>query len=406
MHCRFCGTELKTEFIDLVNSPPSNSFLTAAQCNMPEVFYPLRLFVCHNCFLVQIGEHKACRAIFSDDYIYYSSFSSSWLRHAENYVEMIVSRLGLDASSEVLEIASNDGYLLQYFVARGIPCCGIEPSAKTGEAATKRGVKSLCAFFSLELATRLKAAGHKPDLIIGNNVLAHVPDIRDFVQGLKMLLPPRGLVTMEFPHLMRLVAENQFDTIYHEHFSYFSLTTVRRIFAEFGLTIFDVQELPTHGGSLRIYAGHPNVWPETDALHALCDREAEAGLGTLAYYEGFQAKADTIKNDLLAFLIEQKRHGRSVAGYGAAAKGNTLLTYAGVRQDLLPFIVDISPHKQSMFLPATHIPVTAEEQLVRHKPDFILILPWNIKEEIMAQLSYVREWGARFLVAVPGLQVF
>ncbi|MCP3890805.1 MAG: class I SAM-dependent methyltransferase [Desulfobulbaceae bacterium] len=408
MKCRFCSEELTHEFVDLVNAPPSNSFLTRKQLNEPEIFFPLRLFVCDNCFLVQIDEYKKSDDIFNQEYAYFSSFSKSWLNHAKKYVEMIVNRMGLSAISNVVEIASNDGYLLQYFKEKQIPCLGIEPSATTAQVAREKGVDTLEAFFGADLAEKLSQNGKKADLIIGNNVLAHVPDINDFVKGLKLYLKSGGVVTMEFPHLMRLVEENQFDTIYHEHFSYFLFHTVRRIFAKHGMILFDVEELKTHGGSLRIYARHDDddSKPVTSNVAELLEKETARGMMELNYYCNFQKKADKVKYALLSFLLEQKKNGKKVVAYGAAAKGNTLLNYSGIKKDLISFVVDTSPHKQGMFMPANHIPVVSERRIREMQPDFVLILPWNIKDEIIDQLSYISQWGGGFVVAVPELQIF
>jgi len=408
MKCRFCQHELQHEFIDLVNAPPSNSFLTKEQLNDPEVSYPLKLYSCDKCYLVQIDEYKKSSEIFDQDYAYFSSFSTSWLDHARKYVDMITDRLGLSAVSHVMEIASNDGYLLQYFVQRHIPCLGIEPSANTAQAAREKGIDTLEEFFGVEFATDLAQKGKKADLIIGNNVLAHVPDINDFVSGIKIALKNNGVVTMEFPHVMRLVEDNQFDTIYHEHFSYLSFHTVRRIFAEHGLVLFDVEAIATHGGSLRIYARHDNDDSKsvTPNVAELLEKEATRGMLTLDYYLGFQQKADKVKYELLLFLVEQKKTGKNVAAYGAAAKGNTLLNYCGVKKDLIEFVVDASPYKQGMFLPGSHIPVVKEDEIIRSKPDYVLILPWNIKDEIMEQLSYIRKWSGKFIIAIPRMKIF
>lgn len=407
MNCRFCKTPLEHKFIDLVNSPPSNSFLTKDQLNEPETFYPLQLFVCENCFLVQIDEYKKSQEIFSNKYVYFSSFSKTWLEHAQSYVEMITDRLVFASDSFVIEIASNDGYLLQYFKEKDIPCLGIEPAKSTAEEARQKGINVTSDFFGVRLAKKLGEQGQKADLLIGNNVLAHVPDITDFVKGLKIALKQQGVITMEFPHLMRLVAENQFDTIYHEHFSYLSFHTVQRIFAEYGLELFDVEELSTHGGSLRIYAKHAE--DDTKQIHSnvsiLMNAEISAGMSDISYYQGFQNKADEIKYSLLCFLIEQKRFSKKVIAYGAAAKGNTLLNYCGVKKDLIDSAVDVSPHKQGMFLPGSHIPVVSEQIVKKLKPDFVLILPWNIKDEIMDQLDYIREWDGKFVVPVPKLKI-
>ncbi|MCK4347440.1 MAG: class I SAM-dependent methyltransferase [Thermoplasmatales archaeon] len=408
MKCRFCNMPLHYEFIDLVNVPPSNSFLTKDQLNEPEVFYPLKLYVCENCFLVQIDEYKKSDEIFSQDYIYFSSYSKTWLDHAKKYVDMITGRLRLGAESHAMEIGSNDGYLLQYFLEKQIPCLGIEPSANTAQAAREKGIETLEEFFGAEFAESLANDEKKADLIIGNNVLAHVPDVNDFVKGLKIALKPDGVVTMEFPHLMPLIEENQFDTIYHEHFSYLSFHTVRRIFAEHGLILFDVEELSTHGGSLRIYARHDedDSKPVTPNVTVLLEKEVAKGMLQLDYYLNFQQKADKVKYALLAFLLEQKEQGKKVAAYGAAAKGNTLLNYCGVKKDLIEFVVDASPHKQGKFLPGSHILVVKEDEITRLKPDYILILPWNIKDEIMEQLSYIREWDGKFVTAVPKMDIF
>jgi len=407
MKCRFCNHELKHEFIDLVNSPPSNSFLTQEELNQPEGFFPLKLFVCERCFLVQIDEYKKSDEIFSDKYIYFSSFSKSWLEHAESYVEMITRRLQLTYKSYVVEIASNDGYLLQYFREKNIPCLGIEPAKKTAEVARNKGIEVITEFFGVKLAEELAKQGRLADLLVGNNVLAHVPDINDFVKGLKMVLKKDGVVTLEFPHLLQLVKENQFDTIYHEHFSYLSFHTVQRIFAAHGLHLFDVEELSTHGGSLRIYAKHREDGSKymTSNVADLLDREKAAGMTTLAYYQDFQGKANVVKYSLLSFLLEQKKCGKKVVAYGAAAKGNTLLNYCGVKKDLIEFVADASPYKRGTFLPGSHIPVVSEDLIRKTRPHFVLILPWNIKDEIMEQLQYIKEWHAKFVIPIPKLSV-
>jgi len=377
------------------------------ELNQPEVFYPLKLFVCQKCFLVQIDEYKKSEEIFSDKYAYFSSFSSTWLEHARQYVEMITPRLGLDRESLVVEIGSNDGYLLQYFKEKSIPCLGIEPAKSTADAARDKGIEVVSEFFDIKLSERLVKERRKADLILGNNVLAHVPDINNFVEGLKILLERNGVITLEFPHLMRLVEENQFDTIYHEHFSYLSFHTVTRIFSKHGLVLFDVDELPTHGGSLRIYAGHQEdsskeLSPNVEALNA---KEYAAGMDDIAYYLGFQEKTNKVKYELLSFLLAQKREGKKVVAYGAAAKGNTLLNYCGVKKDLIEFVADASPHKQGKFLPGSHLPIVKEERIRELKPDYVLILAWNIKKEVMEQLSYVREWGGRFVVPIPEIAI-
>ena len=408
MQCRFCKTTLEHVFIDLVNSPASNSFLTAEELNEPETFYPLKVYTCHQCFLVQVDEYKKSDSIFDSNYLYFSSYSSSWLKHASDYVDLMTDRFGYDENSLVMEVASNDGYLLQYFLKKGIKVMGVEPTANTAEVAMGKGIKTIIEFFGVELADRL--ANHwdvKADLLLGNNVLAHVPDIMDFVAGMKIILKDDGVITMEFPHLMQLVDNNQFDTIYHEHFSYLSLYTVKQVFESQGLELFDVDELPTHGGSLRIYAKHQEDTTKTisDNVASLLQKEISKGLNTLAYYDHFQQKALKVKLDLTNFLIQQKRAGKKVAAYGAAAKGNTLLNYCGVKNDLIDFVVDANPHKQDKFLPASHIPVVNEEYLKNARPDFVIILPWNLKEEITAQLDYIKQWGGQFVVPIPELQV-
>ena len=408
MKCRFCGHTLEKVFIDLINAPPSNSYLTKEQLNEPEAYFPLRVFVCEHCWLVQIDEYKKSDEIFSEDYAYFSSYSQSWVKHAEDYVEMICKRLSLSKSLRVMEIASNDGYLLQFFVAKGIPCFGVEPSAGTAEAAEIKGIESIIDFFGSNLADRIVKERGKQDLVIGNNVLAHVPDINDFVGSLKTVLSDAGTITMEFPHLLRLIQCNQFDTIYHEHFSYFSLNTVEKIFLAHGLKIYDVEELTTHGGSLRIYASHVNNDSRgvTSEVESIKEKEKEFGLLDSKIYDSFQKKADAVKNSFLSFLLEQKRMGKKIVAYGAAAKGNTLLNYCGIKgTDLIEFVVDASPHKQRKYLPGSHIPIVPEQRISDDKPDIIVVLPWNIKEEITAQLSYVTNWNCQFIVAVPKLEL-
>ncbi len=406
MKCRFCQHELTHEFIDLVNSPPSNSFLSKEQLNKPETFYPLKLFVCEKCWLVQIDEYKKADEIFSQEYAYFSSYSTTWLQHAKNYVDMITERLGLDRTSFVVEIASNDGYLLQYFQEKQIPCMGIEPTKCTAQVCWEKGISVIEDFFGEKLAGELSKNNKKADLLLGNNVLAHVPNINDFVIGLKIALKPDGVVTVEFPHLMRLIEQNQFDTIYHEHFSYFSFHTVKAIFASHGLELFDVEELSTHGGSIRIYAKHQEdiTRSVSDRVAALEKEEIQRGMLNLSYYQSFQKQVNRVKNDLFSFLIKQKQQGKVVAAYGAAAKGNTLLNYCGIKKDLISFVADASPYKQGKYLPGSHIPVFSQDKLREIKPDVILILPWNIKDEIMEQLAYVREWGAKFVIPIPELE--
>lgn len=409
MQCRFCKTELEHVFIDLVNSPASNSFLSKEQLNEPETFYPLKVYTCHQCFLVQVDEYKKSDAIFDSNYVYFSSYSNSWLKHAKAYTDMMTDRFGYNENSLVIEVASNDGYLLQYFKEKNIPVMGIEPTANTAEVAIGKGIKTVIEFFGAELADRFSNNWDvKADLLLGNNVLAHVPDIVDFVLGMKLILKDTGVVTMEFPHLMQLVDNNQFDTIYHEHFSYLSFHTVKEIFASQGLEMFDVEEIPTHGGSLRIFAKHAEDETKTisDNVARLLKKESDKGLNTLAYYDNFQQKALGVKLGITEFLIRQKRAGKKVAAYGAAAKGNTLLNYCGIKNDLIDFVVDANPHKQNKFLPASHIPVVAEEYLKQAKPDYVIILPWNLKDEIADQLSYIREWGGKFIIPIPALQEF
>lgn len=407
MNCRFCNTPLTQVFLDLGAAPASNSFLKPEELNRPEVYYPLKLFVCPDCFLVQVDEVKSSTEIFSSEYVYFSSFSRTWLEHAKAYVEATCPRLGLGKDSLVMEIASNDGYLLQYVREAGVPALGIEPTASTASAARAKGIETLEEFFGVGLAERLAAEGRSADLIVGNNVLAHVPDINDFVGGLRTALKPGGLVNLEFPHLYRLVESAQFDTVYHEHFSYLSLATVRRIFASQGLRIFDVEELPTHGGSLRIHARREAdpLARDTDRLDAVLRMEQAAGMQTLGYYQGFQERVERIKAELLGFLSEQTLARKKVAAYGAAAKGNTLLNFCGVKPGQVAFVCDASPHKQGLFLPGSRIPVLHPDAIRAERPDYVLILPWNIKAEIMDQLSFIRQWGGRFVVPIPSPEI-
>jgi SAM-dependent methyltransferase len=405
--CRFCAAPVTTVVCDLGMSPLCESFLTAEQLNQMEPFYPLRADVCERCWLVQLERYVAPEAIFTE-YAYFSSYSDSWVRHARDYAEMAADRFRLGPGSLVVELASNDGYLLQHFVAAGVPVLGIEPARNVAAAATERGVATLTRFFGVELARELVAEGRAADLVVANNVLAQVPDLNDFVAGIKLLLKPGGVVTVEFPHLVRLMEGNQFDTIYHEHFSYFSFGTARRIFARHGLTLFDVEELPTHGGSLRIYARHASAdgQPPAAAVEELAAREAAAGMETRTPYLGFGERVAETKRGLLDFLIRARRAGSSVAGYGAPGKGNTLLNYCGIRTDLLDYTVDRNPYKHGRFTPGTHIPIHPPSRLAETRPDYILILPWNLSDEIMAQLAYAREWGARFVVPIPEVTVY
>lgn len=406
MNCRHCQAPLEQVFLDLGFAPPSNAYLSEGDLRRPEVTYPLKLYVCDQCWLVQTEDYADAGDLFNAEYAYFSSVSSSWLEHASRYTEAISTRLGLNSDSFVIEVASNDGYLLKNFVAAGVPCLGIEPTASTAAAAEKLGIQVLREFFGSDLAARLAAEGRRADLILGNNVYAHVPDINDFTAGLGMALKQGGTITLEFPHLLRLIEGVQFDTVYHEHFSYLSLYTVRRIFSGVGLRVFDVEQLPTHGGSLRVYGCHDNDTREdSDAVHDLLELEARAGLRDLDLYRGFQAQAESVKDDLLSFLIEQKRAGVRVAAYGAAAKGNTLLNFAGVRPDLLPYVYDAAPSKQGRYLPGSHIPIMPPDMLDEHRPERLLVLPWNIAPEILQQHQRVAGWGGRFVVAVPRLKV-
>jgi hypothetical protein len=407
MHCRFCKTELKHVFIDLINSPASNSFLNKEQLNEPEVFYPLKVYTCHKCFLVQVDEYKKSDAIFNSEYVYFSSYSKSWLEHAKAYAALMIERFGFGSSSQVIELASNDGYLLQYFKEKGIPVLGIEPTLNTAEVAMAKGIDSLVEFFGSSLAKKLATEKKQADLLLGNNVLAHVPDIVDFVKGMKIVLKKQGVITMEFPHLVQLIENNQFDTIYHEHFSYLSLYSVKQVFESQELELFDVEEIPTHGGSLRIYAKHKKDTTKqiSKNVEQLLQLELKKGVATIEYYDNFQQKALDVKLDFVDFLIKEKRKGSRVAAYGAAAKGNTLLNYCGMKNDLIDYVVDANPAKQNKYLPASHIPVVNEQHLKDDRPDYVIIFPWNIKEEIMKQLSYIKEWNGKFVIPIPTLQL-
>lgn len=406
MKCRFCSTPLQDVFLDLGTAPPSNAYLAPDALNAPESYFPLKLFTCASCFLVQVDEVQSHASLFAPDYAYFSSYSRSWLAHAERFVEKATATLGLGSESLVVEIASNDGYLLQYVSARGIPCVGIEPTAGTASVAREKGIDTIVEFFGEAFARKFATERRRADLIVGNNVLAHVPDLNDFVAGLSAALAPQGAISVEFPHLQRLVAERQFDTVYHEHFSYFSLHTVQAVFARHGLRIWDVEHLPTHGGSLRVWAAHADsAHAQRPAVEATLADEANAGMLGIDYYRGFQAEADAVKNDVLEFLLAARREGRKVVGYGAAAKGNTLLNYAGIRPDLLPYVVDASPHKCGRYLPGSRIPIVDESRIRQDRPDDVLILPWNIAAEIREQLAYIREWGGRFVTAIPTIRV-
>jgi SAM-dependent methyltransferase len=403
MNCRHCNTPIHLQLIDLGSAPPSNAYLTNITLRRPEKWFPLKVVVCENCWLVQAEAYSRAAELFNEEYAYFSSFSSQWLAHAQAYVRDMTERLKLGTNSLVVEVASNDGYLLQYVKERGIQCLGIEPTASTAAASRLKGIQTIEEFFGVELATRLAGEGRQADFMAANNVLAHVPDINDFARGFSILLKPHGIATFEFPHLFNLIEQGQFDTIYHEHFSYLSLHAVDTIFTANGLAVFDVEEHPTHGGSLRVFAQRADSGnqPRTEQLRELIGKELNAGMRDKAFYEGFQSKAEKVKDDFLTFLIEARRAGKKVAGYGAAAKGNTLLNFAGVRPDLLSFIVDKNPAKQGKFMPGSRIPIVDESRLHSEKPDYVVILPWNLKGEIAEQLSYVRAWGGRFITAVP-----
>ncbi len=404
--CRFCGTALQHTFIDLGMSPLSDSYLSADQLNQMEPFFPLHVYVCENCFLVQLEEFVSPEEIFTE-YAYFSSYADTWLQHAKSYTDLMVKRFHIGALSHVVEVASNDGYLLQYFVEKDIPVLGIEPARNVAKVAIEKGVPTLMEFFGRECARRLAAEGRYADLIVGNNVLAQVPDVNDFVAGLKMLLKPQGVITIEFPHLMRLVAENQFDTIYHEHFSYFSFITAEKIFAAHGMKLFDVEELPTHGGSLRIYACHTEDLSKSVSERALelKRRELQAGITEMAYYTSFDEQVKETKRNLLEFLIQIKRSGKTIAGYGAPDKSSTLLNYCGIRVDFLDYTVDRNPYKQGKFLPGTHIPVYHPDKIAETRPDYVLILPWNFKDEIIEQMGFIHDWDGQFVVPIPEVRI-
>ncbi len=409
MNCRHCSNPLRFVFIDMVNAPPSNSYLTEEQLNEIEAYYPLKVFVCEKCFLVQIDEYKHHDEIFSQDYAYFSSFSKSWLKHSEEYVEMITTRLKLTPNSSVMEIASNDGYLLQYFARKGIPSFGIEPTANTAKAARAKGIETIEDFFGFHSARKIVALKGTLDLIIGNNVLAHVPDIHDFIAGMKIALKEHGTITMEFPHLLNLIKYHQFDTIYHEHYSYLSFHTLLDIFSSHGITLYDVKEIPTHGGSLRIYGRHQEYdsIPVSQNVETLIRKEFDFGLNSLEIYRQFQHEADKIKDEFILFLLKQRQADKKVAIYGAAAKGNTLLNYCGIKGDsLIQFAVDASPFKQGKYLPGSHIPIYSEQKIMDEKPDFVIIMPWNIRDEIEHQLSYIRQWCGKFLTVIPEQEIF
>lgn len=407
MNCRHCKHTLSQVFCDLQTCPPSNAMVKLADINCPETYFPLKVFVCDQCWLVQVDEIEKAEAIFNNEYTYFSSFSTSWLEHAKQYVDYMIDRFGYNSDSLVVEIASNDGYLLQYFKEKNIHVLGVEPTANTAQVAIEKGIENIVDFFGANLAiNKLKG---KADLILGNNVLAHVPDINDFVKGVKLALKLNGVNTFEFPHLCKLVEENQFDTIYHEHFSYLSLTAVKSVFESQGLEIFDVQELPTHGGSLRIFTKHREDTTKKieDSVFKLLSYEEKLGVSTIEYYLNFQTKVEKIKNDFLDFLLTQKMNNKKVIAYGAAAKGNTLLNFCGIKgTDLIEYVVDASPYKQGKLLPGARIPVYSSEEISKTKPDFIIIFPWNLKNEISTQLAYTKDWGTKFVVAIPDLTIF
>jgi len=408
MNCRFCNNKLNYLFVSLGTSPLSNSYLTQEQLNKMEPNYPLDVYVCDKCYLVQLDEFESPQNIFSSDYSYFSSYSISWLEHCKKYVEMMVNRFGFSSNSSIIEIASNDGYLLQYFKDRNIPVLGIEPASNIAKVAIEKGIPTDVIFFDTNYAREMQKNNKLADLIIGNNVLAHNPNLNDFVEGLRIASKPDGVIAMEFPHLMKLVEEVQFDTIYHEHFSYFSFISVEKIFTAHGLTLFDVEELPTHGGSLRIYGKHSedNSKNVTQRVNELRQREIDAGYTDINFYSSFGEKVETIKRNVLKFLIEKKEKGKTIVCYGAPAKGNTFLNYCGIRTDFIDYTVDRSPYKQGHYLPGTHIPIESPEKIRETKPDYVFILPWNIKNEIMDQMSFIREWGGKFVIAIPEIRIY
>lgn len=404
--CRFCNNSLEHTFADLGVSPLANSYLRADQLSRMEPFYSLHTYVCENCLLVQLPEMESSENIFGD-YAYFSSFSDSWLKHAETYTDLMIERFGFNESSRVIEIASNDGYLLQYFKKRNVPILGIEPARNVAKVATEKGIPTLVKFFGTQTARELAAENLYADLLIGNNVLAHVPDLNDFVAGMKIAIKPHGIITMEFPHLMRLMEENQFDTIYHEHFSYFSFLTVQSVFARHGLDVFDVDQVPTHGGSLRIYARHceDTARPIHHRVKDLIEAEKAMGFDQLSHYRSFSEKVKETKRNILDFMLKAKREGKSIAGYGAPAKGNTLLNYTGIRTDFIDYTVDRSPHKQGLFLPGTRIPIHHPDRIRETMPDYLIILPWNLKDEIMEQMAHIREWNGQFVTLIPEVRI-
>ena len=405
--CRFCNNLLKSTLVDLGSSPFANSYISAEQIHQMEPFYPLRVYVCEQCYLVQLPVFQSSEEIFSD-YAYFSSFSNSWLQHAEAYVNYMIDRFGFDIKSHAIEIASNDGYLLQFFKEKGIPVLGIEPAKNVAQVAQQAGIQTIEKFFGYQTAMDLAREGKYADLLIGNNVLAHVPDVNDFVKGMKIILKPHGIITMEFPHLMRLMAENQFDTIYHEHFSYFSFTIVNKVFDHHGLRIFDVDELPTHGGSLRIYARHAEDAARgiSENVEDLLKHEAAEGFENLEFYLTFSQKVQSTKRSILDFMVRTKNGCKSIVGYGAPAKGNTLLNYCGIGTDFMEYTVDRSPHKQGYYLPGTHIPIHHPDKIKETRPDYVIILPWNLKDEIMRQMAYIRDWKGKFVTLIPEVRIY
>jgi hypothetical protein len=407
MKCRHCDEELKHTFIDLGSSPPSNAYLTKKTLKKPEIWYPLEVMVCDCCWLVQTNDFVKADEMFANDYAYFSSYSTSWLKHAKSYVEQVSSKFNLNSESTVVEIAANDGYLLQYVKDKNIPCYGIEPTHSTAQSAREKGIEIIEDFFGVDIASSLEKQGRQANLMVANNILAHVPDINDFVKGFSILLKPNGVATFEFPHVLNLINNNQFDTIYHEHFSYLSLTAVCNIFGFNGLTVFDVEQIPTHGGSLRIYAQRSDFGNHkvNTNVFDLQRKEDQAGISSIELYQGFQEQAEDIKNNFLSFLIKTKNNGYSVVGYGAAAKGNTLMNFSGVRPDLLAYVVDKSSAKQGKYMPGSRVPIVDEIQLKKDQPNYVVIFPWNIKNEVMEQLNYIKEWGGKFVVFIPSKQV-
>lgn len=408
MKCRHCDQILTIPFLDLRSAPPSNAYLTLISLEQPEIWYPLKIMVCGQCWLVQTIDYNNCEELFNSDYAYFSSYSSTWLVHAQNYVNYMQSFMNLDANSMVVEVAANDGYLLQYVQKKSIPCCGIEPTKSTANAARAKGIEVLEDFFGVDFAKKMLQQGRQADLMVANNVLAHVPDINDFVSGFTLLLKANGVATFEFPHILKMVEGCQFDTAYHEHYSYLSLIAIKRIFEKNGLSVFKVESLETHGGSLRVFAQPLSTgnYPIEDSVQSILDLEARSGLTTLDFYTNFQSKVAKVKYDLVKYLIECKEKNIKVAAYGAAAKGNTLLNFAGIHNDLITYVVDKNPEKQGKYLPGSHIPIVGEQLLRENRPDIILILPWNLREEIVDQLSYIREWGGQFMTAIPQLEIW